>query len=246
MPELGRIELEKTRNYEGDYNDVWEPLQVVRLNEILQNVGETYICVRKCNVLMTNEEARTKPLTELFWSDEIARMYPRDMANATNRVSPEREEQIRQVERGGVEIGGLLVDEVSVKIGARYRRVVPGSYLLITPDREEHKSVPHYPGRVQYLFTRSHQGKKTDYAHILWFARGENTVLGRVGDPKEWYLVEECEDVLLSSACLQSLEPPPAYISEQPHLPLQHLQRHPYAGQDTFHGCSQQSTAQPP
>ena len=36
---------------------------------------------------MTNEEARTKPLRELFWSDEIARMYPRDMANATNGVS---------------------------------------------------------------------------------------------------------------------------------------------------------------
>ena len=47
MPELGRIVLEKTRNFEGDYNDVWESLQVVRLEEIVQNGGETYICVRK-------------------------------------------------------------------------------------------------------------------------------------------------------------------------------------------------------
>ena len=47
MPELGRIVLEKTRNFEADYNDVWESLQVLRLEEIVQNGGETYICVRK-------------------------------------------------------------------------------------------------------------------------------------------------------------------------------------------------------
>ena len=63
------------------------------MEEIVQNGGETYIRVRKMNRFhdthMTNEEARAKPLTELFWSDEIARMYPREVANATNRVSME-------------------------------------------------------------------------------------------------------------------------------------------------------------
>ena len=79
--------------YEGDYNDVWEPFQVVRLEKIVQKGGETYIRVRKMyrphDTHMTNEEARTKPLTELFWSDEVARMYPRDVANAINTVSME-------------------------------------------------------------------------------------------------------------------------------------------------------------
>ena len=44
---------------------------------------------RPHDIHMTNEESRTRPLTELFWSDEIARMYPRDMTNVTNRVSME-------------------------------------------------------------------------------------------------------------------------------------------------------------
>ena len=36
-------------------------------------------------------------------------------------------------------------------------------------------------------------------AHVQWFARGENTILGRTSDPREWFLVEECEDVFLES-----------------------------------------------
>ena len=88
--------------------------------------------------------------------------------------------------------------EVTLKMGGRDRKVIPGSYLLITPDSEEHKSVPHYPCRVMYLFSRTFQGKKLKMAHVQWFARGENTILGRVGDAREWYLVEECEDIFLS------------------------------------------------
>ena len=79
--------------YEGDYNDVWEPFQIVRLEEIVQNGRETYIRVRKMyrphDTHMTHEEARTKPLTELYWTDEIARMHPKEVAHATNKVSME-------------------------------------------------------------------------------------------------------------------------------------------------------------
>ena len=95
--------------------------------------------------------------------------------------------------------GKTYYDEVKLKMGVRERRIVPGTYLLITPDDEEHKSVPHYPCRVLSLYSRTFQGKHLDLAHVQWFARGENTILGRVGDAREWYLVEECEDVLLSS-----------------------------------------------
>jgi len=33
------------------------------------------------------KEARTKPLTVLYWSDEILRMFPKEVANATGNVS---------------------------------------------------------------------------------------------------------------------------------------------------------------
>ena len=95
--------------------------------------------------------------------------------------------------------GKVFYDEVSLKIGNRKSRVEPGSYLFITPDEEEHQSVPHYPCRVLYLYSRVFQGRQLDMAHVQWFARGENTVLGRTGDTREWFLVEECEDVILST-----------------------------------------------
>ena len=42
---------------------------------------------------------------------------------------------------------------VTLKLGPREKRVVPGTNLLITPDEEEHQCVPHYPCRVLSLFT---------------------------------------------------------------------------------------------
>merc|ERR1719342_1738778 len=68
-------------------------------------------------------------------------------------------------------------DEVTLKLGPREKKIVPGTYLLITPDEQEHKSVPHYPCKVLYLYSRMFQGKKLDMAHVQWFARGENTIL---------------------------------------------------------------------
>ena len=87
----------------------------------------------------------------------------------------------------------------TLKLGPREKNVVPGACLLITPDEEEHQSVPHYPCRVLSLFTMTWQGKLRNMAHVQWFARGENTILGRTSDPREWFLVEECEDVFLES-----------------------------------------------
>lgn len=77
-------------------------------------------------------------------------------------------------------------EEVQLRMGPKERRVKAGSYLLITPDEEEHKSVPHYPCRVLYLYSKMFEGRKLDLAHVQWFARGENTILGRTGDVREW------------------------------------------------------------
>ena len=89
--------------------------------------------------------------------------------------------------------------EVTLKLGPCEKKVVPGTNLLITPDEEEHQSVAHYPCRVLSLFTMKWEGKQRNMAHVQWFTRGENTILGRTSDPREWFLLEECEDVFLES-----------------------------------------------
>ena len=77
--------------YEGDHRDTWEPFQIVRLEEIVSTSREMYIRVRKMyrphDTHWTHEEARTKPLTVLYWSDEILRMFPKEVANTTGNVS---------------------------------------------------------------------------------------------------------------------------------------------------------------
>ena len=84
--------------------------------------------------------------------------------------------------------------------GRREVTVSPGSYLLVTPDQEEHKlGVPHYPCRVLYFLTRKVRGQTYQLAHVQWLARTENTILGRTGDTREWFMVEECEDIDLTS-----------------------------------------------
>ena len=107
---------------------------------------------------------------------------------------------VRWVGEGRVGAGGReFFDSVMLRMAGREVSVSPGSYLLITPDEEEHKSVPHYPCRVLHLMTRQIRGQHYELAHVQWLARTENTILGRTGDTREWFMVEECEDVLLSS-----------------------------------------------
>ena len=72
----------------------------------------------------------------------------------------------------------LLWISYTVNRTHRERRVVPGSYLLITPDMEEHI--------VSSLSMRNincspeHIKEDVDYAHGKSFARVENTILERV------------------------------------------------------------------
>ena len=86
--------------------------------------------------------------------------------------------------------------EVTLKLGLRKEKVVPGQYLLISPE-DEYRSIPHYPCRILSLFTMTLRGKVKNMAHVQFLARGENTILGRTSDPREWFLLEECEEVIL-------------------------------------------------
>ena len=97
--------------------------------------------------------------------------------------------------------GRVFYDSAVLRLpgGRREVTVNPGSYLLVTPDDQEHKSVPHYPCRVLYFLERQFRGQTLQLAHVQWLARTENTILGRTGDTREWFMVEECEDVELSS-----------------------------------------------
>ena len=77
--------------YEGDNSDAWELFQIVRLEQIVSTGRDLYIRVRKLyrphDTHMTHEEARTKSLTVLYWTDEILRMFPKEVANATGKFS---------------------------------------------------------------------------------------------------------------------------------------------------------------
>ena len=83
----------KPEVYEGDHNDTWDPFQVVRLEEIVNNGRDVFIRVRKMyrphDTHLKHEEARKKPLTMLYMSDETARMYPKESAHSRGKVSME-------------------------------------------------------------------------------------------------------------------------------------------------------------
>lgn len=49
---------------------------------------------------------------------------------------------------------------------------------------------PYYIARIQYLFEDS-SGKQ---AHVHWYNRGCETVLGEASDPLELFMVDECDD----------------------------------------------------
>lgn len=68
-----------------------------------------------------------------------------------------------------------------------------GDFVLVTP---KDPSTPPYVARVVYLFESS-TGEMMFHAH--WFHRGSDTVLGETSDPREVFLVYECENQSLST-----------------------------------------------
>ena len=60
--------------------------------------------------------------------------------------------------------------------------LAPGDHILLEPDTED--TLP-YVGTIMYMFNL----KDTPMAHIRWFARGTDTVLGGTGDPAELFLL---------------------------------------------------------
>ena len=83
-----------------------------------------------------------------------------------------------------IEDGRTYYDEVTLKLGQCAQKVVPGQYLLITPDQEEPQSATDYPCRVLSLYTMTSEGRLRNMAHVQLFTRGENTFLGRSSDPR--------------------------------------------------------------
>ncbi|CAN7984788.1 unnamed protein product [Ixodes hexagonus] len=68
-----------------------------------------------------------------------------------------------------------------------------GDFVLVTP---KDPGTPLYVARVVYLFENP-SGEKMFHAH--WFWRGSDTVLGESSDPRELFLVSECEHQSLST-----------------------------------------------
>jgi len=114
-------------------------------------------------------------------------------------VRKDRKTVVRWVGKGKTAGKKTFYNEVMLKFGSSKEcKVGAGNFLLVAPDSSEHKSVPHYPCRVLYLVVREVQGRKYDCAHVQWLCRSEHTVLGRTGDPREWFLIDECEDIVLT------------------------------------------------
>ena len=63
--------------YRSDHHNTCEPYQIVRLEQIVGKGRNLHIRVRKMyrphDTHLSIEEARKKPLTVLYWTDEIVR-----------------------------------------------------------------------------------------------------------------------------------------------------------------------------
>ena len=89
---------EHWRNPEIFKPDHWNtapPYQVIRLEKILRKSNSEFcILVRKHyhpqDTHLSKEEARTKPYTVLHWSEEMAMMYPREVAAKKQMISLQR------------------------------------------------------------------------------------------------------------------------------------------------------------
>ncbi|XP_077510414.1 DNA (cytosine-5)-methyltransferase PliMCI-like [Amblyomma americanum] len=68
-----------------------------------------------------------------------------------------------------------------------------GDFVLVTP---KEPGTPLYVARVVYMY-ETPSGDKMFHAH--WFWRGSDTVLGESSDPREVFLVNECENQSLSA-----------------------------------------------
>ncbi|RUS91723.1 hypothetical protein EGW08_000549 [Elysia chlorotica] len=64
----------------------------------------------------------------------------------------------------------------------------PGDCVSIS---QEDPKLPYFIARIHYLFETASGNKQ---AHIQWFYRGSETVLGEASDPLELFFVEECDD----------------------------------------------------
>ena len=82
-------------------------------------------------------------------------------------VRMDRKTRARWVGKGKVAGEKTIYKEVMLRFGtSKECKVGAGDFLLVAPDSSEHKSVPHYPCRVLYLFSRDLQGKNYDLAHV--------------------------------------------------------------------------------
>ena len=90
-PALYPEDWRKPDIYKGDHVETFDPFQVVRLEEVREKDG--YVRVRKLyrphDTHMSVREARGKPYTYLYWSEEIGRLYTPAKAAQMDKPSME-------------------------------------------------------------------------------------------------------------------------------------------------------------
>ena len=125
---------------QGDHFSTWDPFQVVRLEQIVQEGQEVFLRVRKLyrphDTHLTHEEGRTKAYTCLYWTEEIARMHLPEYARRTNKVSMDTVVGVAWVtcQQGG-DVDKLVdwTDEGEDRffISEAYNSELPGSTLKV-------------------------------------------------------------------------------------------------------------------
>jgi hypothetical protein len=106
-----------------------------------------------------------------------------------------RPQQARSRSNGSVSTT-FLGDPVKVKDGTKFYSTVEvngttynvGNFVLISPDVG---GTAYFVAKIIYLADDGHDR----VAHVQHFCRGIDTVLGRLGDDRELYAVQDCEDV---------------------------------------------------
>ena len=76
-----------------------------------------------------------------------------------------------------------------------------GDCVMVQPDNKGSAS---YIGRIVYLLEERHE----KMAHVQYFCRGSDTVLGEVSDKKELFALDDCEDVQLFELMRKVQYPP--------------------------------------
>nr|ALB00264.1 DNA (cytosine-5)-methyltransferase [Tigriopus japonicus] len=161
----------------------------------------TVVTAKKSIVKRTFSKATTTPLIRYVFESVFKHQIAVDLLNQgsnllLNGSSTEPPTKLKKLKPAEVCFTGPVINlEGQTKfyeaVEVAGTRVQIGGYVAITSELPE---TPDFIGRIIYLFDDGAE----QLAHVRYFCRGQDTVLGMTSDPDELFLTDECEDVSIS------------------------------------------------